>query len=58
MDQVQELKLKRLLDELEVVVGDGTSMISIVVPAGANLSKLSHKLVEEYGASAAIKSRV
>jgi peptide subunit release factor 1 (eRF1) len=55
---VEKLRLKRLLNDIENVEGSGTSMLSIIIPAGGSISKMATKLNSEYGAADNIKSRL
>ena len=50
--------MKRLIQKLENARGNGTSMISLVIPAGDQISRVGKMLAEEYGTAANIKSRV
>ena len=52
-------KARRLLKSLENARGNGTSMISILIPPGGEqLARTAKMLVDEHGAAANIKSRV
>ena len=51
-------QFKKLLKRLQTAQGNGTSLISIIIPAGGQISLVSKKLVEEYGAASNIKSPV
>ena len=51
-------KFKQDLKKLQAAQGNGTSLISIIIPAGGQISLVSKKLVEEYGAASNIKSPV
>ena len=42
-------KIKRLLKTLTVARGNGTSMISLVIPPKEQLSRISKMLADEYG---------
>lgn len=55
---VEIWKTKKLIKYLESVRGNGTSMISLIIPPKEQLSKVSKKLVEEHGTASNIKSRV
>jgi peptide chain release factor subunit 1 len=50
--------LKRKITFLRDAQGDGTSMVSIMIPAGAQLHPMRQKLRDEAGAASNIKSRV
>ena len=41
-----------------MLVGSGTSMVSLMIPAGSQLSFTNKMLIEEYGTASNIKSRV
>ena len=62
MEQVEEkLKLwkqKKLLIGLQNARGNGTSMISLILPPKEQISKAVQMLQEEYGTASNIKSRV
>ena len=58
IDEVQKLIVERLLDSLDAANGDGTSMISLLVPAGGDLNKIKRQLTEEYTAAGNVKSRL
>ncbi|KAG7194883.1 Polypeptide release factor (eRF1) in translation termination [Scheffersomyces spartinae] len=51
-------KVKKLIKGLEQARGNGTSMISLVMPPGSQVSLFQKKLTEEYGTASNIKSRV
>lgn len=51
-------KVKKLIKQLERARGNGTSMISLIVPPKGQISLLSKMLSEEYGTASNIKSRV
>jgi len=51
-------KFKRLLQKLQEYRGNGTSMISLILPPGSQISLTHHMLTEEYGTATNIKSRV
>jgi peptide chain release factor subunit 1 len=55
-EQVQMFRIKRILKQLEAAKGNGTSMISLVIPAKDNLNKINKLLLDEYGKSSNIKS--
>lgn len=58
--QVELIKIKRMIKDLETAHGRGTSMISLFIPPGGNgqLVRVCKMLKEEYAVSANIKSRV
>lgn len=51
-------KIKKLIKSLEMARGNGTSMISLIIPPGSQISLTQKKLTEEYGTASNIKSRV
>merc|ERR1711935_556763 len=51
-------KIKKLIKSLEMARGNGTSMISLILPPGSQISQASKMLAEEYGTASNIKSRV
>lgn len=58
MDEVEIWKMKKLLRNLRDSRGNGTSMISIIVPPKDQISRVSKMLTDEYGTASNIKSRV
>lgn len=57
-NNVELWKMKRLIKDLQSAEGNGTSMISLMIPSGSQLSPTNKLLTEEYGAASNIKSRV
>jgi peptide chain release factor subunit 1 len=51
-------KMKKLVKSLEAAKGNGTSMISLVIPPRDQISRVSKMLADEYGTASNIKSRV
>lgn len=51
-------KVKKLIKSLEMARGNGTSMISLVIPPKGQISLIQKMLTEEYGTASNIKSRV
>lgn len=51
-------KVKKLIKGLEMARGNGTSMISLVIPPKDQISLMQKKLTDEYGTASNIKSRV
>lgn len=51
-------KVKKLIKKLESARGNGTSMISLIVPPKGQVSMLNKMLTDEYGTASNIKSRV
>ncbi|AEA38972.1 eukaryotic release factor 1 (nucleomorph) [Cryptomonas paramecium] len=56
--RIQEWKLKNVLKILEEARGNGTSMISLIISPGDQISKISKMLNEEISTASNIKSRV
>lgn len=55
---VEVWKIKKLIKALEQARGNGTSMISLIVPPRDQTSRVNKMLSEEYGTASNIKSRV
>jgi len=51
-------KIKNLNKILSSVKGNGTSMISLIIPPGDQISRVNKMLSEEYSTAINIKSRV
>ncbi|KAL6949001.1 Polypeptide release factor (eRF1) in translation termination [Hanseniaspora vineae] len=51
-------KVKKLIKQLEAARGNGTSMISLVIPPKGQVSLTQRMLTDEYGTASNIKSRV
>ena len=56
--EIEIWKVKKLVKNLEAARGNGTSMISLILPPGSQISQASKMLAEEYGTASNIKSRV
>lgn len=56
--QVEMWKVKKLIKSLQAARGNGTSMISLVIPPKDQVSRISKMLADEYGTASNIKSRV
>lgn len=56
--QVALWKVKKLIKSLQMARGNGTSMISLVIPPRDQVSRISKMLTDEYGTASNIKSRV
>ncbi|KAJ1940211.1 translation termination factor eRF1 [Linderina macrospora] len=56
--QVELWKMKKLIKSLEAARGNGTSMISLVLPPRTQLAQTNSMLANEYGTASNIKSRV
>jgi peptide chain release factor subunit 1 len=57
MKQEEILKLKKLVRELESYKGRHTELISVYIPAGANIVEVANQLFEEKGTASNIKSK-
>lgn len=57
-DDIEVFRQKKLLKYLRDARGNGTSMISLIIPPKEQLSKTNKLLVDEYGTATNIKSRV
>jgi peptide chain release factor subunit 1 len=55
---VEIWKIKRLIKSLEAARGNGTSMISLILPPKDQVARANKMLAEEYGTASNIKSRV
>lgn len=55
---VEQWKIKKLIKTLEAAKGNGTSMISLIVPPKDQISRVSKMLGDEMGTATNIKSRV
>ncbi|GAQ88393.1 eukaryotic petide chain release factor eRF subunit 1 [Klebsormidium nitens] len=55
---IEVWKIKRLIKTLDSYRGNGTSMISIIMPQGGQISRVAKMLTEEAGTASNIKSRV
>lgn len=51
-------RVKKLIKKLESARGNGTSMISLIIPPKDQISRAAKMLAEEYGTASNIKSRV
>jgi len=51
-------KVKKLIKQLEAARGNGTSMISLIIPPKDQISRIAKMLAEEFGTASNIKSRV
>uniref|UniRef100_A0A7S3NJC5 Eukaryotic peptide chain release factor subunit 1 n=1 Tax=Aureoumbra lagunensis TaxID=44058 RepID=A0A7S3NJC5_9STRA len=56
--QVEIWKVKKLVKSLTAARGNGTSMISLVIPPRDQISRITKMLADEYGTASNIKSRV
>ncbi|RWS32014.1 Eukaryotic peptide chain release factor subunit 1-like protein [Leptotrombidium deliense] len=55
---VEIWKIKKLIKSLEAKRGNGTSMISLIIPPRDQISRVSKMLADEFGTASNIKSRV
>jgi len=51
-------KVKKLIKNLDAARGNGTSMISLIIPLRDQISRVNKMLSDEYGTASNIKSRV
>jgi len=56
--EIQNLKIQRTLKELSAVSGEGSSLISVMIPACGSIAKTRKKLLQEEGSATKIKSRL
>jgi len=56
--QIEMFKVKKLIKNLQAARGNGTSMISLIIPPGDQISRVNKMLSDEYGTASNIKSRV
>jgi len=56
--QIEMFKVKKLIKNLTAARGNGTSMISLIIPPGDQISRVNKMLSDEYGTASNIKSRV
>jgi len=56
--QIEIFKVKKLIKNLQAAKGNGTSMISLIIPPGTQISQIAKMLRDEYGTASNIKSRV
>ncbi|KAF9923651.1 Polypeptide release factor (eRF1) in translation termination [Linnemannia zychae] len=57
-NNIEMWKVKKLIKGLEAARGNGTSMISLIIPPGDQISRVAKMLADEYGTASNIKSRV
>ncbi|KAK9320579.1 peptide chain release factor eRF1/aRF1 [Lipomyces orientalis] len=55
---IETWKVKKLIKSLEAARGNGTSMISLIIPPKDQISRITKLLADEYGTASNIKSRV
>lgn len=56
--EIEQWKMRKTIKKLAAARGNGTSMISLIVPGGDQIARVSKMLSEEYGTASNIKSRV
>ncbi|CAA7048443.1 unnamed protein product [Microthlaspi erraticum] len=57
-DNIERWKLKKRIKALEAAKGNGTSMISLIMPPRDQICRVTRMLSSEYGTASNIKSRV
>ncbi|WCJ42123.1 Eukaryotic peptide chain release factor subunit 1-1 [Euphorbia peplus] len=57
-ENIEIWKMKKLIKSLEAARGNGTSMISLIMPPRDQISRVTKMLVDERGTASNIKSRV
>merc|ERR1719263_1094188 len=55
---IEQWKMRRLIKSLNEAKGNGTSMISLIIPGKDDINRVNKMLTEEYGTASCIKSRV
>lgn len=55
---VEIWKIKKLIKSLEAARGNGTSMISLIIPPRDQIARVNKMLADEFGTASNIKSRV
>lgn len=55
---IEQWKIRRLIKSLDSARGNGTSMISLIIPPKDQISRVNKMLAEEFGTASNIKSRV
>jgi peptide chain release factor subunit 1 len=55
---IEQWRIKKLIQSLEAARGNGTSMISLIIPPKDQISRVNKMLADEYGTASNIKSRV
>jgi len=55
---IEQWKIKKLIKSLEAARGNGTSMISLIIPPKDQISRVNKMLGDEFGTASNIKSRV
>jgi peptide chain release factor subunit 1 len=57
-EEIEKWKTKKLIKTLNLARGNGTSMVSLIVPPGDQISRVSKMLTDEAATASNIKSRV
>jgi len=57
-ENIEMWKIQRMIKNLANARGNGTSMISLVMPPTEDVAKINHMLTNEFGTASNIKSRV
>eukprot|EP01116_Phalansterium_solitarium_P007862 TRINITY_DN2086_c0_g1_i1.p1 TRINITY_DN2086_c0_g1~~TRINITY_DN2086_c0_g1_i1.p1 ORF type:complete len:466 (-),score=181.42 TRINITY_DN2086_c0_g1_i1:418-1743(-) len=55
---IEQWKIKKLIKSLEAARGNGTSMISLIIPPRDQISRVNKMLGDEFGTASNIKNRV
>jgi peptide chain release factor subunit 1 len=55
---IEQWKIKKVIKSLEAARGNGTSMISLIIPPKDQIARVQKMLAEEHGTASNIKSRV
>jgi len=55
---IEQWKIKKLIKSLEAARGNGTSMISLIMPPKDQVSRIQKMLADEFGTASNIKNRV
>lgn len=55
---IEQWKIKKLIQNLDSAKGNGTSMISLIMPPSEDISRVNRMLTTEYGTASNIKDRV
>ena len=58
MDSIVNLQFKRKIKSIQNIKGNGTSMITLLISPDTQISKINHKLIDEFGKCSNIKSRI
>jgi peptide chain release factor subunit 1 len=57
MDDVNKLKLKRIIEELKKIHGRHTELVTVYVPAGYDINLVTNQISQEQGTASNIKSK-